>query len=186
MVAVVLPLWVYVEVIVVSVFGRVCQHYVLSVLLQSRFLAGWSFSVRRLCLPPPSRWAGSLPANQMVPSWATDCCGLRARPARSRSAKHNTRDFYGGFLKCHTYQFCSEFLRCNRSCVFVFRVWRWTDSTTRWRDSISSQSTQFGFWRPTAMDRAPRRRPSVSPPIQMVSSTSTFLFLHCWWWSITV
>lgn len=75
----------------------------------------------------------------------------------------------GDFLKCHTNQFYSDFLRCNHCCVFVFRVWRWADWTTRWRDSISSQSIQFGFWQPTAMDQASPQRPSASPPIQTVS-----------------
>lgn len=68
--------------------------------LQSRFPAGWSLSKQRLCLPPQSRWAGCLPANQTAPSWATGCCGPRARPAKNRSAptmlQSSTSPFCGG------------------------------------------------------------------------------------------
>lgn len=53
--------------------------------------------------------------------------------------------------------------------LFVFRVWRWVDSTIRWRDSISSQSTRFECWQSTAMDQALLHRPPVSPPTQTVS-----------------
>lgn len=53
---------------------------------QSKFPAEWSPSKPRLCPPPPSRWAGTLQANPTAPSWATDCCGPRARPPRNRSA----------------------------------------------------------------------------------------------------
>lgn len=88
--------------------------------------------------------------------------------------------------RCHTNNVCSNFLRCHQSCVFVFRVWRWADWTTRWRDSISSQSTRFVFWRPTAMDQAPPQRPSASPPIQTVSSTSASLFLQGCYLTVTV
>lgn len=57
--------------------------------------------------------------------------------------------------------------------MFVVRVWRWTDSATRWTDSISSQHTQFECWRSTAMGQAHPQRLSASPPTQMVSNTHT-------------
>lgn len=48
------------------------------------------------------------------------------------------------------------------------------DKTIRWRDSTSSQSTQFEFWASIAMDQGLPQMPSVSPPNQMVSCVLTF------------
>lgn len=56
------------------------------VCLQSKFPARWSLSERWLFLQPPFRLAGSHPAFRTAPSWATGCCGPRARRARSRWA----------------------------------------------------------------------------------------------------
>lgn len=55
-------------------------------------------------------------------------------------------------------------------CPTVCRVWRWTDRTTKWKDSISSQSILFELRPSIGTDQERPLRRSASPHTQTVSS----------------